>query len=281
MEYVLGGSKVGNMIRKAVSEIGLEADFFYDGREQPRKAVVLLGGSEGGKMWSRLKQIPESLIKRGFCALSLAYFKAPGLPDSLEEIPLEYFEKAFEWLRQEPGVIQDDYALLGGSKGAELGLVLGSRYSQIKTVIGFMPSSVVWQGIPKNRLTIGKDPKSSWSYKGKGLPYVPSSLTLKDFGALLTLNLRKSAIRDLQNEARVAEATIAVEKIQGAILLLSARHDRLWPSFEMSEEILGRLDRAGFKYPYEHIAYDTGHGGMLRNRECWRRVFNFLQENFT
>ena len=268
------------MITKTVAENGLAADFFHDGSDQARKAVILLGGSEGGKTWSRLKQIPENLIKRGFYALSLAYFKAPGLPGSLEEIPLEYFEKAFDWLRTQPGVIPDEYALLGGSKGAEAGLVLGSRYPQVKAVVGFMPSSVVWQGIPKNRLNIGKDPKSSWSYKGEGLPYVPSSLTLKDIGALLTLNLRKSAIRDLQNEERVREATIPVDKIQGAILLISAKRDRLWPSTDMSEQMVSRLAAAGFAHPHKHIPYDTGHGGMLRNRECWRGVFDFLDENF-
>jgi hypothetical protein len=268
------------MIKDTVSESGLVGDFFHDGSDQARKAVILIGGSEGGKGWSRIKQIPENLIKRGFCVLSLAYFKAPGLPGSLEEIPLEYFEQAFDWLAKQPGVIADEYALLGGSKGAEVGLVLGSRYSQVKAVVGFMPSSVVWQGIPKNRFAIGKDPKSSWSYKGKGLPFVPSSLSLKDIGALLTLNLRESAVRDLQNEERVSEARIAVEKIQGAILLLSARQDRLWPSTEMSDQMLDQLAKVGFAHPYQHIAYDTGHGGMLRDRKCWRGVFDFLEQHF-
>jgi dienelactone hydrolase len=268
------------MIKTTVSEDGIVADFFHDNTGQPRKAVILLGGSEGGKVWSRLKQIPENLIKRGFCALSLAYFKAPGLPDSLEEIPLEYFEKAFDWLGAQPGVIPDEYAVLGGSKGAEAGLVLGSRYPRVKAVVGFMPSSVVWQGIPKNRFRIGKDPKSSWSYMGKALPYVPSSLTKKDIGALLMLNLRKSAIRDLQNEERVAEARIPVERIQGAILLLSARRDRLWPSTDMSEQVVKRLKDSDFDHPYVHIPYDTGHGGMLRDRQCWRGVFDFLEDHF-
>ena len=39
-----------------VTDNGLIADLFTDDSVQPRKAIIMLGGSEGGKSWSRIKR---------------------------------------------------------------------------------------------------------------------------------------------------------------------------------------------------------------------------------
>ena len=265
------------MIKREVIEDGLVADLFYD-VGQPRKAIIMLGGSEGGKTWSRIRQPVDLLVQRGYTILSLAYFKAPGLPGALEGIPLEYFEKAFTWLSAQPGIVTDEYAILGGSKGAEAALLLGSRYPQIKAVVSFSPSCVVWQGIPKRRFALGEAASSSWAYQGKGLPFLAYSTPISKMD-LLTLRLRKMHEVALQDSARVEEAAIPVENIQGAVLLISGKRDLLWPSTYMSEQIERRLAAKDFKYHYEHIAFDTGHNGLIINRACWRKVFTFLQEN--
>ena len=178
------------MIRREVTENGLVADFFTDPSVQSSKAIIMLGGSEGGKSWSRIRRPIALLVERGYSLLSLAYFKSEGLPSSLEEIPLEYFEKAFGWLSSQTGIVPDEYAILGGSKGSEAALLLGSRYPQVKAVIAFSPSSVVWQGIPTNRFEIGKDVKSSWSCNGQGLPFLPYPPSIKKRDLVL-LRLRK------------------------------------------------------------------------------------------
>ena len=206
------------------------------------------------------------------------YFKEQGLPSSLEEIPLEYFERAFQWLENQKEIIPNDYTIIGGSKGAEIGLLLGSRYNPIKTVVGITPSSVIWQGIPSSRLNIGKNPKSSWSFDGIGLPYVPSSLSSKDWLALLTSRLCKIAEKDLKNAAQLNEAQIPVERIQGKILLISAKKDQLWPSTYMCEQMMKRLVDNGFSYPFRHEVYDKGHSGLMMDKNVWRTVFNFLTE---
>jgi fermentation-respiration switch protein FrsA (DUF1100 family) len=268
------------MIERAVTGNGLVADFFHDGSGQPRKAIILLGGSEGGKFWSRPKQLLQHLVKRGYNLLSLAYFKAPGLPRSLKEIPLEYFERAFSWLAAQPVVVPDEYALIGASKGAEAALLLASRYAAARAVVGYSPSHVVWQGIPRNRFVSGQELRSSWSYQGKGLPFVSTPFSRRDFWALLTLRLRHLGEEALQNTEHLQEASIPVENTQGAIMLISSRRDQLWPSTYMCEQIVGRLEANGFLHHYEHIALDRGHGGVIRDRECWRKVFAFLEEHF-
>lgn len=262
-----------------VTEDGLVADFYTDTSGRPRKAIIMLGGSEGGNPWSRIKIPVELLVKKGYAVLTLAYFKAQGLPNCLQEIPLEYFEKAFNWLSNQKGVAANQFAVLGGSKGAETALLLGSKYPQIKAVIAFSPSCVVWQGLPRNRLEIVKDVKSPWSFKGETLPFLPypSSFTKGD---LLLLRLRKMHEDALLDSVRAKEAAIQVERIRGPILLISGRWDRVWPATNMGEMIMSRLKEKQFDYHHEHIAYKTGHNGIILKKDSWRNVFNFLEEYY-
>ncbi|MBT7092577.1 MAG: dienelactone hydrolase [Bacteroidetes bacterium] len=264
-----------------VAENGIVADLFGVQEGSARKIIIMLGGSEGGKSFSRMKKPIKLLVEKGYAVLSLAYFKAHGLPTSLEEIPIEYFERVMNWLSDQPGIIPDQYGIIGGSKGAELGLLLASRYPQIKAVVAMSPSSVVWQGIPARLRNIGKSPTSSWSFNGNSIPYVPSSLTRKDVGKIIRLKLLDSALKDLQQDDFVEIARIPVEEIQGSVLLLSAKSDQLWPSTQMAEEIISRMKDFHFKFPYEHIAYNTGHQGLFMSRECWKKAFSFLEEFFS
>lgn len=264
------------MNKREIRENGIVADFFTESSGQPCRTVIMLGGSEGGKTWSRIKKPIQALTQRGFAVLSLAYFKSPGLPESLELIPLEYFSGLFDWLSRQAEVIPNAYAIIGASKGAEAALLLASMFPQIKVLVAFSPTHAVWQGIPGNRWDLGKDPKSSWSYQGEGLPYL-SYLTPVSKWQLLTLQLRNLHEVSLQANAGHEAAMIQVENMQGALLLISAKRDRLWPSTLMSDQVMNRLDEKGFPYAHEHLALDTGHNGTIMNRDVWRQIFDFLE----
>ena len=271
------------MLQRIIKDYGLVADFFYDRQPDRRKVIIMLGGSEGGKtfsnpMWKQM--VVSRLVRRGYNVLSLAYFNAPGLPKSLENIPLEYFERALKWLATQKEVSVNNYALIGASKGAELALLIASRYQQIKTVIAISPSSVIWQGIPLNRFKIGNNAKSSWSIEGNGLPYIPSSLSNRNWFSILTLNLRRTAEKDLSNHQTHQDAIIPVENISGNILLISATKDRIWPSTMMAQQIITRISESGFTYSCKHIAYDKGHSLLMINKNTWKSVFSYLEEFF-
>ena len=64
-------------------------------------AVVIFGGSEGGDSTTLAAAL---LAAHGFPALALAYFGEPGLPQTLSNIPLEYFTRAIKWVARQPGV---------------------------------------------------------------------------------------------------------------------------------------------------------------------------------
>ena len=92
------------MIKQEITENGIIADLFTDNTFESKKAIIMLGGSEGGKSWRRIKRPIEYFVEKGYLVLSLAYFKAQGLVKSLEKIPLEYFEKVFDWLSVQKGI---------------------------------------------------------------------------------------------------------------------------------------------------------------------------------
>jgi uncharacterized protein len=274
------------MNTRPIAENGLVGDLFHDGSGQPCKAIVMLGGSEGGKTWSGIsvRKPVSHLVGLGYTLLTLAYFKAPGLPTTCENIPLEYFEQGFTWLAHQPEVASDEIALLGGSKGGEVSLLLASMNSKIKSVIAFSPSSVVWQGIPKMGADISSTKRSSWTYRGQELPFVPFEFTSWNRGTMLATllfgKLRHEHEKSLQNPFAVEQAVIPVEKIQAAILLFSGRRDQMWPSTEMCEQIMSRLKANGFSYPMNHISYDSGHNGYMLKKEVWMTIGDFLKTNY-
>jgi hypothetical protein len=111
-----------NLPGTTITDHGLNADFFCRKTDTPQKAVIILGGSEGGKHWSTNTANIQRLLDHGYCVMVLAYFHAPGLPAHLREIPLEYFEKAFQCyhlkIKSFPMIMP-----LSGIRAAEIGFV--------------------------------------------------------------------------------------------------------------------------------------------------------------
>jgi dienelactone hydrolase len=238
--------------RSAVTAGGL-VGYLYEPPGPGRHAgILVLGGSEGGT-----DDVEAALLaSHGYTTLALAYFGAPGLPPELANVPLEYFEKALDWLAARESVDAGRLGVVGGSKGAELALLLAARLPRLRAVVARAPSSVVWEG------SGGNAPSSSWSYRNEPLSCVPFLRLPQPPGAEggRPRRLVEAYRRGLQDRDRVSRAAIPVERIRGAVLLVSGRDDRLWPSAEMAEAVMGRLQAHGFRYPAEHLCYEgAGH----------------------
>jgi Acyl-CoA thioester hydrolase/BAAT N-terminal region/BAAT / Acyl-CoA thioester hydrolase C terminal len=107
-----------------------------------RPAVVLWGGSDGGLGDAAAKA--ALLAAHGIPSLALAYFDAPGLPCSLENVPIEYFVRAIQWLRGEPTVNPARVWIEADSRGTEPALLLAAqRPDLVHGVIAASPSFVV------------------------------------------------------------------------------------------------------------------------------------------
>lgn len=295
--------------QRPVEEEGLIGVLFCPPTPGPHPAVIALGGVGGGLR----KGGAEALASEGFAALSLAYFGVEGLPSELVEIPLEYFERAIGWLKSQPEVDADRIAVVGNSKGGELALLLGATYPEdIKAVVGYAPSAIVWQGITLDREVYYGGPRSPWSLNGEPIPFArfatprPPEM-VRVVGSYLG---RKPIVgrvfyeRALEKETAVAAAEIAVENIEGPVLLISGTDDQMWPSTRLSEMAIERLEAHDHPFPYEHLRYEgAGHmitlpnseppvswmsryevGGNQQanefaNADSWKRVLGFLEKH--
>lgn len=233
-----------------------------------RPAVLSLGGSEGGLASGELTTL---LASRGYPTLELAYFRQPGLPQALREIPLEYLESGLRWLARQPGVDPERLVVLGRSRGAELALLLGSRYAElVYGVAAYAPSSVV------NPALDGIAP--AWTHAGRPIPHV----TREEYGHAKPL--------------LTPEAIIPVERIRGPIFVVAGVADGVWPAPSYAAAIADRLRAAG-KRDFSSLIYPAaGHavvatvpyvpsptevpGGTVADArartDSWFKLLNFL-----
>jgi dienelactone hydrolase len=232
---------------------GLVGKLFEPEKKGRHPTLLVLSGSEGG-----VNETEAALLaSRGYTTFALAYFGTEGLPKELVNISLEYLKKGIDWLKKQDSVDSGRLGVIGGSKGGELALVLAAKFPEFKAVVAYVPSHVVWSGIG------GTFQDPSWTYDGKPLPYVATRPTLAFFAAMggkkpvPLLDLYQSGLKD---EEAVRKAIIPVEKINGALLLVSGKDDQMWPSALMAGKVIERLKTHRFAHPYQHLSYEgAGH----------------------
>jgi dienelactone hydrolase len=228
---------------------------FYHHADGPRPAVIVLGGSGGGLA----EDMPALLASRGFAVLSLAYFGVEDVAPNLVEIPLEYFERAIAWMNRNPAVEPGALAVCGTSRGGELALLLGATFPQISAVLAYVPSGVVWPGIGAS----DRPSPPSWTWRGEPVPYMDARPMNESDWASPPVSITPWFLEALRNAQSVERATIAVERINGPVLMFSGTDDAMWPSLRLADIAMRRLIAKGFRHPHEHVTY-AGAGHWFR-----------------
>jgi dienelactone hydrolase len=219
-----------NVQRIQLHDDGLRGMLLVPPGTSPHPAVLVVGGSEGGMPVRRAAW----LASHGFTALALAYFRFEDLPPQLENIPLEYFVRAMQWMAARPEIGNARIGVMGGSRGGELALQLGSMSPHIAAVVAYVPSNVRVASCCRQNGT------AAWTWQGRPLPYVIPRL-------------------QANVEMRVP-ATIEVENTKGPILMISGESDHIWNSWEMADDVVSRLKGHHFAYSYENLKYPrAGH----------------------
>ena len=247
------------LVRVPLEQDGLRGFLYYPAEGGPFPGIIMIGGSEGGlyEGWA------QALASNGFAALTLAWFNYPGVPDELVEIPLEYFDRAAAWMTAQTSVRAGGLGLIGGSKGGEAALLAASRNKEFRAVAALTPAAHMWEGHTLRFFSPDYKPVSSWSLGGQPLPFVSFKVTAQDKEKEMKGELDSFVFffRDglaAENPARVAEAAIPVERINGPILLVSGTDDRIWPAGDFCESIKARLKGAGFPHEVRHLSIEGG-----------------------
>ena len=249
-----------NVRREVVRNNGLFGTLYLPSGKGPHPAIILVSGSGGGLS----ERSAAIYAAHGYAALALAYFNYETLPKALINIPLEYFGKAIKYLQERRDIDGKRLAIMGGSRGGELSLLLGAYFPQFKAVIAMVPSGLVWSGIggaPED----GVQP--AWTYNGKAIPFMQGGEN-SDYNYMQEYNIRGEPmpltpgfVKQIErNPESNKKATIPVERINGAVLMISGEDDQMWPSCRMAEISMERLRQNNFPYHYEHVCYPgAGH----------------------
>lgn len=271
----------------------LKGSYFSHKNNNPNSCLLYLHGSGG--LDDESLNIANLLCFKGFNTLCLNWAE----PMKMEEISLEYFEKAMVWLANAANDRTLKIRIMGNSKGGEAALLLAAKYPErVYSVCAANSLTAPNQGINREK-SPSYDPKSTWTYKGDPLPFIKSNLDMMvplEQGKQVDLYpFYTSLFKDRQG---VLDKTIDLSGFSGKVLLLSGAEDSSAPIKEVCELLKG-------KNPVTHIEHkswsDAGHitgwpgyseifqfyegpflfGGSLKGngecaRESWNYILNFL-----
>ena len=278
---------------KELNEDGLRGSLYSPDSNGKYPGVILLSGSSGGDV----KWLAQAIASDGFSVLTLPYFNYPGLPGELVNIPLEYFEQAVMWMKKQEVVKEGNIGLVGGSRGGELVLQLGSMFDEFDAIVAWSPSAHLWMGENYMELV------PAWTYQGEALPYLGSVFSEEEMQRFMSGELT-SFVEYFRNSLKnsdpelVKKASIPVEQIKANLFFLAGTDDHTWPSADFTGMIIARLKEHDFVYETRYIrAEGAGHmvflpdlitgyyraynGGTPKDElsnslEAWREALTFL-----
>ncbi len=251
---------------------------FYpaSGLTNTKAPLLFLFTGSGGGSWPRESKELNSLLNNGYHVVTIAYFGLPGLPENLSRIEIDPIIETIKKYKNRKDVVANCVGVVGGSKGGELVLLLGSLSKEINLVASITPSHVAFEAGKVSLLH-----HSSWMYHKEEIPFVPyphfSPSTFKGIFSNQYLDMHIEALSDKEVED---QARIKVENINGPVFLLSAKFDEVWPSQYMAEQVIKRLEDNDFPFSYEHQVVNSGHYVLVEAPEGWSKLLAFVKRKF-
>ena len=248
--------------RYVVRTEGIVGTLFLPPGPGPHPAVMVVSGGGGGINEFR----GAILASHGYAALALGHFAVGGRPRGLVNITLEYFETAISWMRAQTWFRSRLLAVWGASRGGELALLLGATFPEINAVAAWVPSGVVFWALAspspatRARERPGRPAAGRCHYlqenntSGDPPPEHPPGL------AVAYTPFYRSQLRDTR---AVERATIPVEKIRGPVQLVSGVDDQMWPSSDLADIALRRLETHRHPFPFRHLKYPAAGHSIL------------------
>ena len=235
--------------------------FRFVPKEKSHKGLVIcFGGSDGGPNFETAKRLAEE----GYETFALFMFGMKNQEQSLTKIPLEQFEDLISYINKN---IKDNkpISVLGASKGAEYALNLASKYPEIDNLILYAPSSYNFAGLDF------KDYSSSWTYKGKELPYIDiKKSSFKSFlkniigPALIKspISFKETYNSAIEKDSFRQEKLIPVKDVKANILMIVGEDDLMWDSLAMANKIKEQNSNAKI-YSYKGAGHIFAGNGIL------------------
>ena len=244
------------VVRQEIRRDGIVGTLFLPSGLGPHPAVLVVSGAAGNVIEEFRAAV---LASHGYAALALAHSGFAGLPAALVDVALEYFHGAIAWMRRQPWLRDDLLAVWGASRGGELALLLGAMFPEINAVIAWVPSGVAFWAIGADRPL-----RAAWTFRNQPVAYLQENNSGHDPAPQAAPGIPvaytpfyRSFLRDA---AAVERATIPVERTRGPVLLVSGSDDQMWPSSDLADIALRRLEAHRHPFAFQHLKYEgAGH----------------------
>lgn len=253
---------------EGVTESQVDADGVVGTYHEPSgstsgPALLNLHGSDGGDF----SDMGALFAGEGYPTLTLQYIdtERESLPDEAELIPLDYFDRAIEWLLNRQRV-DGRLGIHGHSIGMTIGLILATRREVVETVAGTNGFDFVTDFGGGSILQEDGEPLEALAARP-----VDTERTQRGRQWAPAWQTRYESLSDERREA----VTIPVEEVDASVLLITGEDDALVPSTAAAERIVGRLEAHENTYSIEHRSYtDAGHVILSPYRPTQNRDFD-------
>ncbi|XP_047194600.1 peroxisomal succinyl-coenzyme A thioesterase isoform X1 [Hippoglossus stenolepis] len=220
--------------RIEIDENGVRGTMFIPPGPGPFPGLVDMWGGGGGLLEYR----SALLASRGFASLALEYFKPGEL--SSAELELNYFEKAFNIVRDHPQVMPDRVGLFGLSLGSSVTMLLAAESQVVQ---------------PRCCVCVSGTHYFGSSFSG-GHAKIEETL---DQGRVDENNCHIWRDIGLQY-LKGASGKLNMGKIQCPVMLVSGADDQNVPAPEVAEDISQLMRAAGNEHLLTRLDYpDAGH----------------------
>lgn len=247
----------------------LAGTLFEPPGDEPAPAVLVLHGSDGRPMEENAKLFASN----GFVALALKYFNFigqnnPVVPHGLVNLPVEYVDKAVDWLLERDRVSGSTVGVYGLSKGGELGLLAASRNQDIGAVVSLNGSAIVWEGSVYRE----DHPGATWTIDDEPVPYVPWTDDIRweelskpyEYRSVYTKTFEQATNRQIE------DATIPIDQINGPVLFIAGKDDQMWNTWRFNKRAIESLNMDD--ETYDHLVFeDAGHAILTPYRPVANR----------
>lgn len=247
--------------------------------EETRQAVIVIMGGEKSILPGI--KIAERFAECGICGLAVSLYGAEGLLDAPDQIPLDMFEEAIQFLKEEKKI--QSISTYGMSMGSLFAVMAAKYIDGIDNVILVSPSHVPFEGSVNKKQMTGH---SLMTWRGKEIPFVKPDFTAQKAGKYVydmqagrkVLGMWISYRDAYQDKNLEEQADIHIEKLNARILLIAGTGDEAWPSDYSVNYIKQRLDEMGYSKDYKAIIYPNASHllGMMPSREKNKWLYRML-----
>ena len=234
---------------------------FYQGDRYVDKAVIFVGGS--GEPRNVVEARAAILAREGYSVLAVGYYLWKPLSKQTVAIPLDYVERAIDWLKGKCPVKVTKIGMFGLSLGAAYTALCGAYFPQISCAIVVSGFDFVVEGC-KNMVI--RQHRSYFTLHGENIPYEPAEAlshlpaTLKKWKKDPRYGSR-AMNRFYYNECfdgRTDASRIKVENGNCDWLFLAPGYDDTWPSDQAVKRMIQVLREKQYPHRYECVIYEKG-----------------------